>query len=179
MHLFDIIAEVIRIFTDLIPRISRRPWSYEFMIVDSFLFGPHISSRPVAFIPILDHVEYWPRHEQPLDADIQTCVTADGVTITVNPEFAYRVIDPLLVRENWGPTYVARICMAVRGAVEEMHAGHNWSHVQSMSHDEIVGDVRAELLEGGVDLSYFCVEERAPSRALRHYGVRMSFTDAD
>lgn len=172
MSLFDVLAQFIQIFVDLIPRFAVRAKSIEWLVVDGFLTGTHIaSSRPVLYWPILDHAEYFPKTEHTIDAAIQTMVTADGMTITVNPEFAFRIIDPLVVRENWGSGYVARVAMILRGAVEEFHAGHNWDHIVAMGHDAVVEEVISELREKGIEVTDFCVEERSPTISIRHFGV--------
>ena len=51
--LFDVLAQFIQIFVDLIPRFANRPKSTEWLVVDGFLTGTQIaSSRPVFYWPI-------------------------------------------------------------------------------------------------------------------------------
>lgn len=175
MGLFDLIASVIQIFTDLIPRLSTRPKVNEYQVVDHCIFGVFISRRSWLYIPLLDHVEYYPRVDVPVDSDIQTLLTSDGHTITVNAAFTFRITDPLLVRDKWGEDYYgANVAMVVRGAIEETYSRNTWDEVLEMSHESIIHPIRKELELCGVELTYFCMEDRSNTRSIRHYGVNIA-----
>lgn len=172
MSLLDVIAQFIQIFVDLLPRFTHRPDANEWLVVDSMFFGPHLAkSRPVLFVPIMDVVEYWPRVPVPVDCDIQTVVTADGCTLTINAQFAYLINEPLSVRDQWGDHTDFMVPMIVRRAVEEVHRARTMEEIKSMGH-AVVSDAAAnELWAAGIEIAGFCIEDRAPTLAIRHYGI--------
>lgn len=170
MNLLDVIGELLRIFVDLIPRVSPRPKSTEWLVVDAFGLPPHAAwSRPVIIWPIFDHVEYWPRTEHPIDLSIQSLTTDDGVSVTVNPEAGFRIKDPLVTRPLWGDDYVHLTTMVVRGAVVEAYSSYTWEEARKLPHDKIAEAAIDELDYHGVELSRFCVEEQSAAIPLRHF----------
>ena len=177
MNLLDLLAEFLRIFVDLIPRFEQRAWSTHWMVVDSFLIGPHIACRrPVLVWPIMDGVQYWPNTEQTVDLDAQTVTTSDEVTLTVNTQLTYLITDPLAARAAWGDeeAVAERIGAVVRNAVEYVHSGANWEDIRiGMDHDWVIDEVRDYLSDRGVKIPEmgFCIEERAKTRTLRIFGV--------
>lgn len=171
MSLFDVLAQFIQIFVDMIPRFARRPASTEWMIVDSMYWGPHVMRRPVVYVPIFDHVEYWPNTEQPIDPDIQTLTTKDNLHITVRPGFSFRIIEPLVTRANWGNDYEARVAMAARGVVQYWYSKHTLDELHKSGDDGISEEIEQHLLANGVELAWFCVEEHVATDAVRVFGI--------
>ncbi len=175
MGLLDIFASVLQIFTDLIPRLSTRPKANEYQVVDHFIFGVFVTRKSVLHVPLLDHIEYYPNVDIPVDSDIQTLLTSDGHTITVNAAFTFRIVDPLLLRKRWGEDYYgANVAMITRGAVEEAYSRNTWDDILEMSHESIINPVRAELEKSGIELTYFCLEDRSNTKSIRHYGVNIA-----
>lgn len=186
MSFLDILGQFIRIFVDMIPRFASRSPSTDVMVVDSFLIGPHVAkSRPVIYVPILDTVEYWPVTEESVNTDVQSATTGDGVELTIDTGFSYRIIDPLATREWLHESYCTRATMIVRGVVRDTCAGHNFSHlVASMPgsrlHTHICSEISEQLHEYGIELTYFAIEDLARTSNLRHFGIAMqNFTGGE
>lgn len=180
---FDIVGQFLQIFVNMIPRFATRAPATDWMLVDSFLIGPHLaSSRPVIYMPIFDSVEYWPRTEENINTETQSLATADGTVVTIDTGFAYLIEDPLLVRSSLGDGYSTRAAMIVRGRVRELVCAHNFSHL-SESHEsgELIKSMEADcqsmLEQFGLSMTYFCIEDLCPTRSIRHFGVTLSNTN--
>lgn len=173
MSLLDVLAQLLQVFVDLIPRFATRPDATEVLVVDAMCTGVQvIRNRPVFVWPLLDHTEYWSVIERPVDLDIQSITTADEVSIAVSGEFSYQVFDPLLVRRYWSSEeHDAAILMVVRSAVERHHASYNWSHLQDKEPADVVDEARRYLSGRGVFLTYFSIGERVVAPASRLFGV--------
>ena len=175
MGLLDLLAQLLQIFTDLIPRFSTRPRRNEYMVVDHCLFGVFIAKYSIPYIPLIDHIEYYPKTEVPVDSDIQTLVTADGVCVTVNAAFTYQIIDPLVSRSRWGEEYyAANVAMVVRGVIEEIYSRHTWDEVLEIQHSSFIDACKSDLSSYGIELTYFCMEDRSVTRSIRHYGITVA-----
>lgn len=61
--------------------------------------------------------------------------------------------------------------MIVRGRVENAIAFQDSIDLQEYDFAEIEEEAREALDEYGVDLVYFCLEERAQAKALRLFGI--------
>ena len=175
MGLFDLLAQFLQFFVDLIPVPAARPWSNSYCVVDSYLIGVHRVKRPFIYLPILDDVCYIPKHEQTLTTDVQTITTADEHTVTVESEFTYKIVDPILLREMAGSEdYDARLTMMVRGEVETLYREHNFSHVLEMGNESLIENLSWKLEEYGIEVVDIATQDRSISRALRHYGVSIT-----
>ena len=180
---FDIVGQFLQIFVNMIPRFATRAPETDWMLVDSFLIGPHLAgSRPVAYMPIFDSVEYWPKTEENINTETQSLTTADGATVTIDTGFAYIIDDPLLLRSTLSDGYPTRAAMIVRGRVRELVCSHNFvqlneSHVQGKLLNSLEDDCQAMLEKYGLSLTYFCIEDFCPTRNIRHFGVTLSNTN--
>lgn len=183
MSLLDILGQFIGIFVELIPRFARRADATETMIVDSFIFGVSIAnSRPVLYIPVLDSVEYWPKNEEPVNTEMQSITTSDGHEITIDTGFSYRITDPIKAREMVAENYVTKAVMIVRGAVRDSISCNDLPDLLEMDQDsalvsQIEESINGSLKEYGMTLTYFCIEDLAKTRNLRHFGVNLSNTN--
>jgi len=168
--LWEALGQFLQIFVDIIPRFAIRPESTEWLLFDSFLFGVHLTcNRPVIYVPIFDHSSYWPKTEQTLDLEKQTLTTTDGKTVSINPEVAFRIVDPIKVRENWGTEYEERIIMTIRGAVQTIICSNEWQDILDMDHSEVIDEVKEYLEIRGIVIPErgFCIEEAMDSPAIR------------
>lgn len=174
MGLADLIAHFLQFFVDLIPVPAARPWSNIHCVVDAYFFGVHKVSRPFIYLPILDTVCYIPKHEQTLATEVQTITTADGLTISVESEFTYKISDPMLLREMAGEEdYLSRLTMMVRGEVETLYREHNFSHVLAMGNDSLIDSLSWKLEEYGIEVIDIATQDRSASMAIRHYGITL------
>ena len=173
MSLLDLLAQVIQVFTDLLPRLSRRPLTTEWAVVDVMGLDPFITKYPVPFAPVIGMVEFYPSTEIATNPCILSVMTADNRSLTIAPGFAYKIVDPILCRASWGEEYDARIAMLCRGMVSEWFSGHNLNHLQDIDDDQVAEDIEDELVQYGVELSWFRIEECVPARCVRHYGIEL------
>ena len=95
--------------------------------------------------------------------------------VTINAAFTFRIVNPLMLREKWGEDYYgANVAMIVRGAIEEKYSKSSWDEIVEMPHEAIIRPVMDELENSGVELTYFCMEDRSTTKNIRHYGVNIS-----
>lgn len=175
MGLFDLISEFLQYFVHLIPVPSQRPWSHHYCIVDAWKIGVFEIKRPFIYLPILDDVVYYPKHEVTLTTETQTLTTADEVTVSVESEFSFEISDPIRLRQCLGNEgYEARLIMIVRGEVEIHHREHNWSHVLAMPPETLFDEISQRLEVYGVELVDLATQDRSACQSIRHYGVNIS-----
>ena len=177
MSIFELFGDLVRIFTDLVPRFSSKPRTNEVLVVDRFIFGPEIiRSRPVIYVPILDIVEYWTTAEVSVNAEQQSLETACGQSVTVDVGFSFKIIDHILVRQELSDDYLLRVTMIVRGLVKELVCGHTFNHLCEMGSDsppmtELFNDINNQLDSYGMELCYLCFEDLSISANIRHFGI--------
>lgn len=174
MGLFDLLAQFLQYFIELIPVPSQRPWSNSYCIVDAYKVGVHEVNRPFIYVPVLDDVVYLPKHEVTLTTETQTVTTADEVTVSVESEFSFEISDPITLRQCLGSEgYEARLIMIVRGEVEEHYRSHNFSHILSMPPESLFDEIADRLDVYGVNLVDLATQDRSACTSLRHYGVNI------
>ena len=175
--MLDLIAGLLQPFADLLPRVSHRPSSIEWCVVDSWLQGPYSTRKPVVYLPAITPIEYYPNVPFPIDLEVQTLRTADDIEITVNASVMVYIDSPLLMREAIGyDEYVSNIGMECRSVIQEFISGHNFRHgLESFGSLELaVGDALLELTNNGVYLQRLCIEDAARTQAFRLYGLSLS-----
>lgn len=160
MNLLDLFATFLQPIFDLIPRIARRPASNEWMIVDSWLRGVNVRTRPRLHCPALTHVEYFPACEIPIDCGIQRITTADGLSVVVNATCRIVIDDPVVCREKVSEEYEEAAGMIVRSHICDIVSGHNWSYLPDLNIEKVGStDIQDDLMQIGISLSVFKVED--------------------
>jgi hypothetical protein len=160
MSLLDLFSSFLQPIFDLVPRIARRPTSYEWMIVDSWLAGVRLRDKPRLHCPALTHIEYLPACEIPIDCGIQRITTADGVSVIVNATCRIIIEDPILCREKVAEEWEEASAMIARSHVCDIISGHNWSHLPDLCIDKVGSEGMTEdLLHMGITLAVFKVED--------------------
>jgi hypothetical protein len=160
MSLFDLFATFLQPIFDLVPRIARRPASNEWMIVDSWIAGVRVKTKPRLHCPAFTHVEYFPACEVPIDCGIQRITTADGASVIVNATCRIVIEDPIVCREKVDEEYEEAAAMIVRSHVCDLISGHNWTHLPDICSDKMeTNDMAADLIQMGISLTTFKVED--------------------
>lgn len=160
----------------MLPRLSERALSNQYTVVDSWILGTHLAwSRPIIHIPSVDHIEFWPNHDHPLDPAVQILTTADDYRVAVNPALSVRIYDPLLLRNEWGSTdWEVNLCMRVRSKIAELYQSHKWSDIPALSDKDMMDALNEEISEWGVEVVRYCTEDRAETDVTRHYGFEIN-----
>ena len=160
MSLFDLLANLVEPFFDLIPRLAHRPQSNEVMVIDSWHGRVRPSRAPRVFIPALNHIEYYPKHEIPTDCGIQRLTTVDGISVAVNATASYNIEDPVLLRDKFGDNYEELTTLAIRGFVCEYVNDHNFTHLpEILCGNQIWNEIAVELSYAGISLTDFRAED--------------------
>ena len=175
MSLSELISGALQPVLDLLPQVHARPASNEWGVADSWLGGVRTFSGPYLHIPATTHVEIYPKYEVPVDSGLQTLTTADSKTVAINATAIIRITDPVYLRsavgvEEW-ETWTA---MRIRGCVQEMITGHNWSYSLDKGEDLIEEMAYSELHAFGIDVERVVLEditECIPLRLLNPYGA--------
>ena len=160
MSLFELLSGFLQPLFDLVPRLSRRPQSNEWLVIDSWLKGPRTSVLPVLHCPSLTPVQYFPKCEVPIDCGLQRMTTADGSPVGVNATCRVVVIDPLVVREKVGEDWEEAAAMIVRSVVCDLVSSHNLSHLFELMADGAGWEeVNDDLQYIGCELGALCIED--------------------
>lgn len=160
MSLLDLLSSFLQPIFDLVPRIARRPTSYEWMIVDSWIKGVRLSKSPRLHCPALTHVEYIPSCEIPIDCGIQRITTADNFSVVVNATCRIVIEDPILCRDRVADEWEEASAMIARSHVCDIISGHNWSHLPDLCVDRVVSEqINQDLAAIGICISVFKVED--------------------
>jgi regulator of protease activity HflC (stomatin/prohibitin superfamily) len=160
MSLFDLLANLVEPFFDLIPRLAHRPASNEIMVVDSWTGKIKTSTFPQLYVPALTHVEYYPKHEVPTDCGIQRLTTIDGKSVAVNATASYTIDDPVLMRDKFGDNYEELATFAIRGYVCEYVNDHNFTYLPTiLEGNQIWNEIAVDLSYSGIKLTDFRVED--------------------
>lgn len=160
MSLFDLVGSLLEPLFDLVPRLTRRPASNEWMVIDSLLKGPRESLRPALHVPAFTPVDYLPKHQVPIDCGLQRVTTADGVNVAVNATARVEIVDPIVCRQLTSTDWEEAAAMIIRSQVCETATGHNWSHLQDLWLDgEGMEEIGYDLQEIGMSLVVFRVED--------------------
>lgn len=175
MSLPELITSVLQPIFDLFPRLSHRPASNEFGVCDSWLKGVSQFTSPLFHIPVTTHAEYWPACEIPIDTGLQTLTTADRKTVSVNATCIIKIEDPIVLRsvcEFEG--YQEWIAMKVRGIVQDVICGHNWSDSLERASEFIEEESANQLMYAGIEVLQLVLEDATeviPIRMLNPYQV--------
>ncbi len=160
MSLLDLFGAFLEPLLALVPRLSHRPPSNEWMVVDSLLKGPRASRWPILHIPAITPVDYLPKHEIPIDCGLQRVTTADGVCVAVNATARVEIWCPIICRDRSAEDWAEAAAMIIRGQVCETATSHNWSHLQDLwLEGEGTAEIDNDLQEIGMNLSVFRVED--------------------
>lgn len=170
MSLSVIIAEVVSAITDLIPRVTHRPASNQWLVLDRWYAKPRTCTFPAVFIPVLTHAEYYPKAGVFINPDVQTLTTSDGVCCVVNTGAVVSVYDPLALRQYFAEEdWEDGIGLIIRSRVAAHHCERLWS--ECTEQEDILEQGLVETLYlYGIDLVSFAVEDRAIVRSYRHFG---------
>lgn len=173
--MIELLTSVFRPLFDLVPRLSRRPATTEWCVVDSWLRSPRIATGPVLFCPTLTHVEYYPLTPFPVDLEVQTLQYASGDEVTVNAAVMIAIVDPLVLREALGEDYLSCISMAARSVIQSAVSETDCiSSDPDSLHRDISSDL-SHLSNNGVVLERLCIEDAAKTSSLRLYGHSVPF----
>ena len=168
MGISELISGFLQPVFDLLPRMSARPADNEWGIVDSWFSGVRQFSGPVLHVPVVTHVEYIPKCEIPIDTGLQTLTTADRKTVAVNATAIVRVVDPVFLRANVEvDRWEEWAAMRVRGCVQEVVTGHNWSYVLDKGENFIEELAYGELYAFGIELERLVLEDICETFSLR------------
>ena len=160
MSLLDLLSSFLQPIFDLVPRIARRPTSYEWMVVDSWIKGVRLSESPRLHCPAVTHIEYMPACEIPIDCGIQRITTADNISVIVNATCRITIEDPILCRDKVSEEWEEASAMIARSHVCDFVSGHNWSHLPNLSIDKVgIEQIEEDLAEMGIAISVFKVED--------------------
>lgn len=160
MNLLDLFGSFLDPLLSLVPRVSRRPASNEWMVVDGILKGPRESRMLQVHIPAVTPVDYLPKHQVPIDCGLQRVTTADGVNVAVNATARVEITDPIVCRQLASTDWEEAAAMVIRSQVCEDATGHNWSHLQDLwLEGEGMSEIDYELQEIGMSLVVFRVED--------------------
>lgn len=172
--MLSLLSDFLQPWADLVPRLSHRPSTVEWCVVDSAMFGPYVTRKPVLHCPALTPVEYYPSTPFPIDLEVQTLRTADGHELTINASIMVTINDPLAMREAIGfDEYVNNISMEARAVIQEFVSDHNLEHGLSIIDrlEETLADSLYFLANEGINLNRLCIEDAASTSAFRLYGV--------
>lgn len=170
MSLSVIIAEVVSAITDLIPRVTARPASNQWLVLDSWYSKPRICYFPALYVPVLTHAEYYPKAGVFINPDVQTLTTADGVTCVVNTGAVVSVDDPILLRNYFAEEdWEEGISLIIRSRVAQHHCERMWDECTEQE-DKLEAELVETLFRYGIALVSFAVEDRAIVRSYRHFG---------
>ena len=168
MSLSELISGALQPVLDLLPQVHARPASNEWGVADSWLGGVRTFSGPFLHIPATTHVEIYPKAEGPVDTGLQTLTTADGKTVAVNATAIIRITDPVYLRASVGvEEWETWVAMRIRGCVQEMITGHNWSYSLDRGEDLIEEMAYAELHAFGIEVERVVLEDICETYALR------------
>ena len=160
MSLFELFSSFLQPLFDLVPRLSRRPQSNEWLVVDSWIKGPRTLDLPVLHCPALTPVQYFPKCEVPIDCGLQRMTTADGSPVAVNATCRIVVADPLACRSKVGEEWEEAAAMVVRSIICDLVTTHNLSHLYELIADNAGWDAANDELQYiGCELSFLCVED--------------------
>ena len=160
MSLLDLLATFLQPIFDLVPRIARRPASNEWMVVDSWLRGVNVKTRPRLHCPALTHVEYLPSCEIPIDCGIQRITTADGLSVVVNATCRILIEDPILCRDKVSEEWEEASAMIVRSHLCDIISGHNFGYLPDLNIEHVgIEDIQHDLVEMGIALTVLKVED--------------------
>lgn len=156
MALLELLSEFLQPLLDLVPRMSHRPASNEFMVYDGPVNGVSVKRWPVVYFPIVSHVEYYPRNEHPIDCGIQKLTDHENEPVIVNATMRIKIDDPVQLRQKAGSeTWEECIAMIARAAVCDAV----WAHGTEGIHEEVAKVIRWELATLGVDIAKFKIED--------------------
>ena len=168
MAISELLASLLQPVFDCLPRISARPKSNETLVVDGPISGPRTTSRPQVYFPILTHVEYWPAAAVPLECELQSLTSADGVTVAINASVVLTVTYPLMLREQTDhESWEAFTSLKIRQSIYEAVSGHNFDDFRSRAKDLIWFEAEEALAECGVELIDLAIEDITKTRCLR------------
>lgn len=173
--MLDLLRGFLEPIFQFIPRFSRRPTSIEHCVVDGVL-GVRESRWPQIYIEFLTHVEFYPKTPQPLDLELQTLVTADGVELTLNATMSLVIVDPMSLRGTLGQDEAMfNASIVARSAIAEVVTTKSFLDLKEMiadgAIDEVIGAQIRDSSGLGLDLHRFAVEDMARTTSKRHYGL--------
>ena len=173
--MFELFRAFLEPIFQVVPRISRRPSVTEFCVVDGVL-GVRITRLPQVYMEILTHVEFYPRAPQPLDLEIQTLLTQDGVEVTLNATISAVVVDPVSVRITLGQEEcLHNLSIAIRSSLAELVTSMELSEFQDKvangDVEKLVAAKVAAVSRHSMELVTFAIEDFALTESRRHYGL--------
>ncbi len=161
--MFEMLANFLEPYLDLFPRFYRRPASNEFCVLDDIIGEPREIRRPVFTAPVLSHVEFYPATPFPIDLENQT-LGPYGQEITINAAIMVEIQDPVAMRDLIGDEWVSCISQAARASIAR-------SDLAPESMQVAVEQAVVNLTANSVIVTDFCLEDRAKTRSMRHYGL--------
>ena len=171
MSLSELISGILQPVFDLLPRVATRPAANEYGVVDRWWGGVKVFTSPLLYVPVLTHVEYWPKCQVPVDQGLQTLTTACGKTVGVNATTIVKITDPVVLRvyasiDDWE----VWASMKIRGIVQEVVTAHNWGQSIDTAADFIEIDAYSDLLECGLEVQQVVLEDSCEVLPLRLLG---------
>lgn len=173
MVLSELLASTLQPIFDLLPRVSARPASNEWGVCDTWLQGVKHFTKPILYMPVTAHIEYWPKCEVPIDTGLQTLTTVDSKTVSVNATLIIKIEDPITLRsvadfeghQEW-------IAMKVRSIVQDVISGHKWRYSLDRASEFIEKEADEQLLFAGIEVIQLVLEDSTeviPIRILNPY----------
>ena len=160
MNLFELISSLLEPFFALVPRITHRPQTNEWLVIDRWFGHVRQAVQPQIYIPAVTHIEYIPKHEIPIDCGLQRVTSADDKPVAVNATAVIKIIDPVLCRDRAAQGYEELCSLFIRGVVCDLISGHNWSYLQELlDRDECFNEIHEKLDYYGIELVSFQVED--------------------
>lgn len=173
--MLDLLQEFLQPLLDFVPRVSRRPASNEFCVVDGVL-SVRQTRRPQLHAPVITHVEYYPASEIPLDLEIQTLATGSQAELTINATASVVIEDPISLRAVAGSeSYLGVAAISLRSEIASIVQNVTASELHEMIADGTFQERVSESLfthtRGGMSVSGFAIEDFARTSSFRVYGV--------
>lgn len=172
--MLDLLHEFLQPLLDFVPRVSRRPQSNEFCVVDG-VFSVRTTRSPQLHAPVITHIEYYPACEIPLDLEIQTLSTGTSVEITINATASVVVEDPIALRAVAGSeSYLGVAAITIRSEIADIVQNVSISELHEMIATGQFAEQVSESLfthtRGGLSVSRLAIEDFARTSSFRLYG---------
>ena len=159
MGISELVSSLLQPLFDLLPRISPRPASNEYAVVDSWMFGVKEFTGPRVFVPVFTHVEYYPMADYPVDTGLQRLTTSCEKTVCVNATAIVTVVDPIQLRDRTAHENWEHWCsMIIRKHVRECATNSTWDEFLEDGDSTVYIEASDELLCAGVNLVQIVLE---------------------
>jgi hypothetical protein len=167
--LSELISSIVQPLFDLLPRITARPATNEYAVVDSWFFGVKEFTAPRIFLPVMTHIEYYPKAEHPIDTGLQSLTTSCGKSVCVNATAIVKVVDPILLRERVASdSWEHWVSMIIRKHVRACAiSSDGWAEFVESGDQSVEWEVQEELLYAGVELSQIVLEDSTEAFPVR------------